>query len=162
MHFSLFLHKGVLIYMQNLISRVLGWVAGISTVSALRSCYQRSVWVSLPSCRMDSCICIRGAWVSLGPWKLLSAWDNDHKNLWCLYNPWVFSKKEATPRLSHHLLGLIRQGYYPKFIAPEAQRGSGTRPETPKKTEITLILKEHEKVNGKSRMKYQYKCVCVY
>lgn len=102
------------------------------------SCCQSSEWVSPRSCRMGSCICISEAWdtlawVSQGPRKLLPAHDNDHNKLWCLYNPQVFSKKVTALQLSHHPWGKRKQRYYPKFIVPQAQRGSGACPEPPGK-----------------------------
>ena len=91
-------------------ARNLVWCLWWSLPLLTLSCCQRSEWVSLPSCRMGSCICIMRAWhtsarVSQGPWKLLPGCDTDHKNPWYLYNPWAFSKEVATLHLSHHLLG---------------------------------------------------------
>ena len=115
-HFSLFLpQRHVDLYTK--LHRVHGQVPGIlfDVFDGLcplltLSCCPRSEWVSLPSCRMGSYICITrarhtSARVSQGPWKLLLGCDTDHKDLWYLYNPWAFSKEVATLHLSHHLLG---------------------------------------------------------
>lgn len=59
-----------------------------------------------------------------------------------------------------HPLGQIKQGHYPNFIALEAQRGSGTCPEPPRETEITLILKGlGEETDGRVRVNNQHECV---
>lgn len=71
----------------------------------------------------------------------------------------VFSKELAAPQLSQHPLGQIKQGYYPHFTAPEAQRGSETCPEPPRKTEITSILKGFGKIDGRDKANNRHQCV---